>query len=174
MAIAPWDGKIHSLEAHSLPNHELISSSVIGGGKFQSKKAMEDRKKNNEDTRTMDYAGQTENDIKISAALEDVAKEHGLESPATIALAYIMSKVPYVFPIIGGRKIEHLEANIKALEIKLTTKQIEYLESVVPFEQGFPQNFVGDDPAVSGKSPPLVETAAQMSWVLGSKPIGHE
>ena len=135
---------------------------------------MEERKKNNEGLRSLTGAGQTENDVKISEALEKVAKEHGLESPTTIALAYIMSKAPYVFPIIGGRKIEHLEDNIKALKIKLTDKQIEYLESVVPFEQGFPQTFVGEDPAVSGKSPPLVATTAPMSWVGGSKPIDHE
>lgn len=54
-----------------------------------------------------------------------------------------MAKAPNVFPIVGGRKIEHLQGNIKALGIKLTDKQIEYLESIVPFEPGFPNNFVG-------------------------------
>jgi hypothetical protein len=49
-----------------------------------------------------------------------------------------MQKTPYVFPIIGGRKVEHLLANIEALEITLSKVQIKYLESMVQFESGFP------------------------------------
>ena len=55
-----------------------------------------------------------------------------------VAIAYLMQKTPYVFPIIGGRKVEHLLANIEALKITLSNDQIKYLESVVPFEPGFP------------------------------------
>jgi hypothetical protein len=53
-----------------------------------------------------------------------------------------MHKTPYVFPIIGGRKVEHLMQNIEALSIALSPAQIEYLESIVPFEAGFPHNIV--------------------------------
>ena len=55
-----------------------------------------------------------------------------------VAIAYLMQKTPYVFPIVGGRKVEHLMANIEALEITLSNDQIKYLESVVSFEPGFP------------------------------------
>jgi len=49
-----------------------------------------------------------------------------------------MHKTPYVFPIIGGRKVEHLMDNIEALDIVLTHEQIQYLESAVSFDPGFP------------------------------------
>lgn len=52
-----------------------------------------------------------------------------------------MQKVPYVFPILGGRKIEQLEQNLEALDITLTPEHIAYLESVLPFNSGFPSNF---------------------------------
>lgn len=117
---------------------------------------------------------QNENEEKISAALEKVANEHGLESPTAVALAYVMAKTPRVFPIVGGRKVEHLHQNIKALEIKLSEKQIEELESVFGFEPGFPNNFVGEDPHVTGKPAPLVAGTAPMAYVPASKPIGHE
>jgi aryl-alcohol dehydrogenase-like predicted oxidoreductase len=55
-----------------------------------------------------------------------------------VAIAYLMQKVPYVFPIIGGRKIEHLLSNIQALDIFLTPEHIAYLESIIPFDPGFP------------------------------------
>ena len=83
----------------------------------------------------------TEDEKKMSHALEKVAKEVGLDAdlgiPA-VAIAYVLQKTPYVFPIIGGRKVEHLMANIEALKISLSEEQIKYLESIVPFEPGFP------------------------------------
>jgi len=155
MAIAPWDS--------------------IGGGRFQTVKQMEEKKKNNEGIRSL-MAGpeQTENEKKISAALDKVAQAHGLESPTAVALAYVMAKAPNVFPIVGGRKVKHLQDNIKSLDIKLSTEDIEYLESIVSFEPGFPNNFVGPDPHYGGKPGPLLAGAAPMSFVQREKPIGHE
>ena len=78
----------------------------------------------------------------MSEALAKVASEHGIDSVTAIALAYVMSKAANVFPVVGGRKVEHLQDNIKALSIKLTEEQIEYLDNVKPFNLGFPHNFV--------------------------------
>lgn len=49
-----------------------------------------------------------------------------------------MQKFPYVFPIIGGRKVEHLHANLEALEIALSPEQIKFLDDVVPLQKPFP------------------------------------
>lgn len=155
MAIAPWD--------------------AIGGGKFQSRKSMEERKKNNEGLRSMMGSGdQSEVEQKMSAALEDVAKEHGIESVTAVALAYVMSQAPNVFPIVGGRKVEHLMDNIQSLKIKLTEKQIEKLHAVCPQTPEFPHNFVGKDPHNGGQPSFLMASIAKMSYVQSSKPIGHE
>jgi aryl-alcohol dehydrogenase-like predicted oxidoreductase len=59
-----------------------------------------------------------------------------------------MQKSTYVFPIIGGRKVEHLLANLEALEIRLSDKQIEYLDSATEFDMGFPYSMI-----VSSSSP---------------------
>ncbi len=59
----------------------------------------------------------------MSAALEKVANELGEPgefSLTAVALAYVLQRCPYVFPIVGGRKISHLNDNIKALAIKLS------------------------------------------------------
>lgn len=53
-----------------------------------------------------------------------------------------MQKVPYVFPIIGGRKVEHFHSNLEALEIALSPEQIKFLEGVLPFNPGFPVNMI--------------------------------
>lgn len=145
MAIAPWD--------------------AIGGGKFQSKKALEERRKKGEGLRSMMGSGeQTEDEVKMSEALEKVASEHGIESVTAVALAYVMNKAPNVFPLVGGRKVEHLHDNIQALKIKLTDKQIEYLESVKPLDVGFPNNFIGPDPKITGQPTFLLAAAAPFAF----------
>jgi aryl-alcohol dehydrogenase-like predicted oxidoreductase len=153
MALCPWD--------------------VLGGGKFQTKKQIEARKQQGEGLRSLMGGGQTEEEEKISEALEKVGAEHGTENITTIALAYVMQKTSNVFPIVGGRKVEHLKANIEALTIHLTDKQIEYLESILNFDIGFPGTFVGDDPR-TGKAAPMVANAAPILYGKFAKPIGHE
>lgn len=54
-----------------------------------------------------------------------------------------MHKTPYVFPIVGGRNIEHLKRNIEALSLDLSQEEIEEIEGAVPFDIGYPMNFLG-------------------------------
>ncbi|GKZ74618.1 putative aryl-alcohol dehydrogenase aad14 [Aspergillus niger] len=142
MALAPWD--------------------VLSGGKFKSKAELEQRKNTGEALRS--FAGkaaqQTEDEAKMSEALEKVAAEHGITSVTAVALAYVMSKAGNVFPLVGGRKVEHLQDNIQALSLKLTDEQIAYLESVKPFDIGFPHNFIPADPNVTGSSFLIARTNA--------------
>ena len=155
MALAPWD--------------------VLGGGKLQTKKAVEERKKNNEGMRSIMGSGdQTEEEVKMSAALEKVADEIGGVSITAVALAYVMQKTINVFPIIGGRKVEHLHDNIKALSIHLTDKQIEAIESQKAFDPGFPNTMIGPDPKVTGSlGGGLLSNTAQFSFLRSSQPINH-
>jgi aryl-alcohol dehydrogenase-like predicted oxidoreductase len=52
--------------------------------------------------------------------------------------------MPYVFPIIGVRKLEHLKSNIEALEkVRLSPEDIKELEAANPIEWGFPHDMLG-------------------------------
>ena len=53
-----------------------------------------------------------------------------------------MQKTPYVFPLVGGRKVEHLHANIEALNIALSPAQIAAIEGASTFAPGFPYNII--------------------------------
>jgi hypothetical protein len=53
-----------------------------------------------------------------------------------------MHKAPYVFPIVGGRNIEHLKGNIEALGLELSEEEIDEIDNVVPFDVGFPMKFM--------------------------------
>ncbi len=101
----------------------------------------------------------SEEEKAMCKALEKVAHEVGAKSITAgwffassiplpfsesflVAIAYVMQKTPYVFPVIGGRKVEHLKANIEALDITLTEENIAFLESARPFDLGFPSNMI--------------------------------
>ncbi|KAJ5922479.1 aryl-alcohol dehydrogenase AAD14 [Penicillium verrucosum] len=154
MALAPWD--------------------VIGSGHFQTAKQLAERNAKGEGLRLMAGEEQSEEERRISEALSQVASEHGIESVTAIAIAYVMSKTPNVFPVVGGRKVEHLHDNIQALSIRLTQKQVEFLESANEFDIGFPQNFAGRDPTVTdGRTMELAHNAALVEYVMAPKAIGY-
>lgn len=56
----------------------------------------------------------------------------------------MLQKTPYVFPIIGQRKVEHLLANIEALKVEMTPEDLDQIDCAVPFDPGFPTNFLFD------------------------------
>ena len=74
----------------------------------------------------------------MAKVLSEVASEVGAKHIQSVAIAYLMHKTSYVFPIIGGRKVDHLMANIEALEIRLSEEHIARIEAVKPFDVGFP------------------------------------
>lgn len=55
-----------------------------------------------------------------------------------VAIAHLLHKTPYVFPIIGGRKVEHLKQNIQAIDISLTPEQVHRIDNAKPLDFGFP------------------------------------
>lgn len=116
---------------------------ALGGGNFKSdeqRKSQEGRK----------FGEASEAAIRISKVLEKIAIEHKTQI-TSVALAYVMQKTPYVFPIVGGRKIEHLKGNIQGLSLQLSDQEIKEIEEANKFDIGFPQNFLGGPDGV--KSP---------------------
>ncbi|PBK64734.1 Aldo/keto reductase [Armillaria solidipes] len=143
---------------------------VLGQGKLRTDAEEERRKETGEKGRLMWGPNWERNEVevKVCRALEKVAAEVGVGSNITaVAIAYVMHKTPYVFPIIGGRKVEHLEANLKALDISLSKEQIAYLESTVPFDPGFPTTMIGDGSSYSF----LLASVAKMAKQPGLQPI---
>jgi aryl-alcohol dehydrogenase-like predicted oxidoreductase len=75
--------------------------------------------------------------IKISGVLEKISKAKNTQI-TSVALAYVMQKTAYVFPIVGGRKIEHLKGNIEGLSLELSDEEIAEIEGANAFDIGFP------------------------------------
>lgn len=113
---------------------------ALGSGAFKSQKQREATK---DEGRKV--AGLTEKQIKISNVLEEIAEKKGT-AITSVALAYVLHKAPYVFPIVGGRKIEHLQGNIDALGLELTDEDIDKIEGAAEFDVGFPLNMISHRP----------------------------
>ncbi|CAA7268843.1 unnamed protein product [Cyclocybe aegerita] len=145
MALAPWN--------------------VLAGGKFRTDAEEERRRQTGENGRViMDPVWErSDTEKKISAALEKVAGEVGAKHITSVAIAYVMQKTTYVFPIIGGRKVEQLLANVEALDITLSDEQIKFLDSIVDFDLGFPHSMIGDGSQAS--------TVLQLTAHIDEKPV---
>ncbi|OCL14398.1 norsolorinic acid reductase [Glonium stellatum] len=85
--------------------------------------------------------GMSEKHLKVSKKLEEIAKTKNTLI-TSVALAYVMHKAPYVFPIVGGRKVEHLKGNIEALSLELTDQEIDDIDGASDFEIGFPMDIL--------------------------------
>ena len=58
-----------------------------------------------------------------ATAVQRVAERHGVPA-STVKLAWLLHRSPVVAPIPGTRSIEHLHANLAALELELTAEDL--------------------------------------------------
>jgi aryl-alcohol dehydrogenase-like predicted oxidoreductase len=73
------------------------------------------------------YDASTETDQQIVGRVAELAQKRGA-SRVQIALAWLLQKEPVAAPIVGATKLSHLEDAVGALEIKLTSEEVAYLE----------------------------------------------
>jgi aryl-alcohol dehydrogenase-like predicted oxidoreductase len=115
---------------------------ALGSGQFKS----ESQRATGEGRKSADAPSEAV--IKVTDVLEKIAKAKDT-AITSVALAYVMHKTPYVFPIVGGRKIEHLKGNIEALGLVLSEEDMKEIEGATPFDIGFPVTMLGKDAASS-------------------------
>ncbi len=66
-------------------------------------------------------------DFEVVDRVAEVAEGQG-QTPAQIALAWMLHKPGITSPIVGASKMDHLEQAVKAVEIKLSPEEITRLE----------------------------------------------
>ncbi|GJE90822.1 aryl-alcohol dehydrogenase-like protein [Phanerochaete sordida] len=125
LAIAPWN--------------------VLGGGRLRTDAEEEARAASGEAGRTIvgDWR-RTPGERAVCGVLEAVARELGGAPLTAVAIAWVLQKAPHVFPLVGGRKVAHLRANVGALALRLSDEQVARLDAAVPLDKGFPYNRFGD------------------------------
>ena len=145
---------------------------ALGSGNFKTKEQL-DKQKQGEGRQ---LGGPSPKQQKVAEALAKVADRHNT-ALTSVALRYVMYKAPYVFPIIGGRKIEHLKGNIEALNLELTSEDIDEIEASAEFDIGFPLKFLhnhGQNPGKGAHGPGdvfLEQMTIKADYVKGPLPI---
>jgi aryl-alcohol dehydrogenase-like predicted oxidoreductase len=63
--------------------------------------------------------------------IEEIARSKGV-TPAQLAIAWVLAQGDDIVPIPGSRSIGHLEENIAAVDIELTTAELARIDEVAP------------------------------------------
>jgi aryl-alcohol dehydrogenase-like predicted oxidoreductase len=176
-----WNAAMRDFERDIIPMCQdegmaLLPYGTLGQGRFQTEVMFKEREKNSPGRKKKP----TQLEKAVSKVMEEIATEKGTEI-TSIALAYVLQKAPYVFPLVGGRKVEHIKGNIEALQIQMTDEEIAKIEEAYPFNPGFPHTFLsgtlfgdeGDRQEVP-RGPGdvwLTNIMGTFDWVDGPKPI---
>ncbi len=111
--------------------------------------------------------------FKIVDALKKVGERHGV-SPARAALAWTLSRENISSVLIAARKLEHLEDNIKAVDLELTEEDIEELNEVsdpgIPYPRWMVlQQSLAEDPRAKTLEPEKFENGEPWKNLLTKK-----
>ncbi|KAK5405294.1 hypothetical protein LTR06_008989 [Exophiala xenobiotica] len=175
-----WNAGLRDFERDIIPmaideGMALCPYGTIGQGRFQTEAVYKEREEHNPGR---NFIPLSDHDKRVSKKLEMVAQAKGV-ALHNIALAYVFHKAPYVFPIVGSRKVEHIKGNIEALAVRLSDQDIAEIESAYDFDHGFPQTFLSNTLFNHEKSQPanhplenrMNKVFGNIDWVEPVKPI---
>jgi aryl-alcohol dehydrogenase-like predicted oxidoreductase len=138
-----WNASMRDFERDIIPmcQHQgmaLAPYGVLNQGRFQTAEGFRQREKHNPGR---NFIATSDRDKQVSRVLEELGNAKGVDL-LNVALAYVMQKTPYVFPIVGQRKVEHLKGSIAALLVSLEEEEIGKIEFAYEFDHGFPHTFL--------------------------------
>lgn len=144
-----WSAAERDVEREIIPmcndqGMSFIPYGVLGSGYFRTSTQREAEKCNAGEKhkgRNIAFIDKPQKTI-MADTLDEIAKTKGTML-TSVALAWARLREPWVFPVVGGRKVEHLEASIGALGLTLTPEENEKIENAVPFDVGYPQTLLG-------------------------------
>ncbi len=88
------------------------------------------------------FVDKSDRNLVIAQEVDKVAEQTGYSSPQ-VALSWLLNKG--IIPIVGARKVSHVEDNLKCVDVKLSEENIKQLDEVSQIELGFPHDFFKAD-----------------------------
>ena len=106
----------------------VLSRGLLGGGWTNDKTVTPGDFR----SRAPRFSGKNLNtNLSLVEALGAIAKERGV-TVGQLAIAWVLSRGPDIFPVIGSRTVKQLEATLAAAEIELSQDDISRIERAVP------------------------------------------
>lgn len=125
----------------------VVSWSPIGAGRLSGKYTRENAGGDGAGRSDIQGPRMTDQLFDIVDELGRIAKEHDASIPQ-VALAWVLSRAGVTAPIMGARTLEHLEDNVKALDLRLTEEDTKKLDDLSRPELSFPIPFLSIAPAL--------------------------
>ena len=72
-----------------------------------------------------------EKNLKLVDKIKELAKKRSIK-PSQLALAWVLNQGDFIFPIPGSTKISHIEENIGATSIRLTSEELNQIDEMIP------------------------------------------
>ena len=116
--------------------------SPIAGGVLSGKFKREEAATATSDRGTRSLSRLTERTFTILDEVKRVAASLGT-TPAAVALAWVQSRPGVASTIIGARRLDQLDANLAALDLRLAPEHVQALDAVSVPSLNFPANFLG-------------------------------
>ena len=116
--------------------------------------------------------GPTEDEFAVIDVVTEIADELA-STPGAVALAWLLARPGTVVPILGARRLAHLEGNLAGLDVTLSTDQLQRLDSVSAPAPVYPATMHSDlqatlqfagttvDGRPSGVYPPLLASTVR-------------
>ena len=101
----------------------------------------EDGKSRMDNPELQQFMQNRERTTRVIAVLKEVAAKAEL-SPAEVALAWLRHRGQPIIPIVGARRIEQLQANLRIVDIRLPEAEVQRLDEASKIELGFPHDFL--------------------------------
>ena len=126
MGVVSWSPLASGLLTGKYTYDDLIEKSAILGSRAAIAK---------------DSGSATERAFAIIEAVRQVAEERKV-NPASVALAWLLSRPGVAAPLIGARSLEQLETNLTALELRLEDDELAKLDEASSITLGFPHEYL--------------------------------
>ncbi|KAL4796691.1 sterigmatocystin biosynthesis dehydrogenase stcV [Aspergillus venezuelensis] len=175
-----WNATMRDFERDIIPmcrseGMGLAPYGVLNQGRFQTEAGFKEREKSNEGR---NFIATSQRDKDVSRVIEKIANKKNVDL-LHVALGYIMDKAPYVFPIVGARKVSHIEGSIAGIGVTLDEEEMGEIESVYDFDFGFPHSFLSgtlfDGSKSRGADHPshvwFEKSMGNFDWVEHPKPV---
>jgi aryl-alcohol dehydrogenase-like predicted oxidoreductase len=72
-----------------------------------------------------------EKNLKLVGKVEELAKQKGI-TPGQLALAWVRAQGEDIVPIPGTTRITHLKENAAAVDVKLSTEELQQIDAIFP------------------------------------------
>src|SRR5882757_9843480 len=116
----------------------LLAWSPLAGGLLSGKFSRENQKPQGARRSEFDFPiVDKERTWKILDVMAPIAKAHNC-SPARISLAWLLAKPVVTSIIIGAKRLDQLEDNIAAVDLKLTADELKQLDEVSALPPEYP------------------------------------